>query len=74
MIVCSCRAVSDRELHRAAEAGRTLDEVVRATGATTDCGCCADTVARILTAPRACRPTPCPGCPGTEHAGSLAAA
>jgi len=70
MIVCSCRAVSDRELRRAVEAGRSLDEVVLLTGATTDCGCCAEVVERIVTAPRPCRSTPCPGCPGARHATS----
>ena len=48
MIVCSCRAVSDREIRMAAEAGRSLDEIVRVTGATTDCGCCAGAVERIV--------------------------
>ena len=65
MIVCSCRAVSDRELRMAAEAGRSLREIVGVTGATTDCGCCADTVERIVGAARPCRPAPCPGCPST---------
>jgi bacterioferritin-associated ferredoxin len=69
MIVCSCRAVSDRELHRAVESGRSLDEVVRLTGATTDCGCCAEEVERIVTAKRPCRSTPCAGCPSALHAG-----
>ena len=73
MIVCSCRAVSDRELRRAAEAGRSLEEVVRATGVTTDCGCCAEDVRRIMAPPRACRPVPCPGCTGERHAAHLAA-
>jgi len=76
MIVCSCRAVSDRQLHSAAVAGRSLAEVVRVTGATTDCGCCAESVARIISAPRPCRSTPCPGCPDAGHAesaGGLAA-
>ncbi|MEI7703455.1 MAG: (2Fe-2S)-binding protein [Deltaproteobacteria bacterium] len=48
MIVCSCRAVSDRELRRAAEAGRPLAEVLRVTGAGTDCGCCRASVERIV--------------------------
>jgi bacterioferritin-associated ferredoxin len=68
MIVCSCRAVSDRELHRAALAGRSLADVVRLTGATTDCGCCAEAVERIVSVPRPCRSTPCPGCPDVGHA------
>jgi bacterioferritin-associated ferredoxin len=77
MIVCSCRAVSDRELHRAVESGRSLDEVVRLTGVTTDCGCCAEEVERIVAAPRSCRATPCANCPGAGHAvhaGGLVAA
>ncbi len=64
MIVCSCRAVSDRELRSAAEAGCSLEEVVRTTGVTTDCGCCIDTVARLVHAEAAAAcPNPCPGCP-----------
>jgi len=63
MIVCSCRAVSDRELRMAAEAGRSLREIVRSTGATTDCGCCAESVERIVSSSRPCRAEPCTGCP-----------
>jgi bacterioferritin-associated ferredoxin len=63
MIVCSCRAVSDRELHMAAEAGRSLSDIVRVTGATTDCGCCTESVERIVATARPFRPAPCTGCP-----------
>ncbi len=63
MIVCSCRAISDRELKMASEAGRSLLEIVRSTGAGTDCGCCKEAVERIVTAARPCRPTPCADCP-----------
>ncbi len=63
MIVCSCRAVSDRELRMAAEAGRSLPDIVRVTGAGTDCGCCTETVERIVSTARPCRPAPCTGCP-----------
>jgi bacterioferritin-associated ferredoxin len=73
MIVCSCRAVSDREIVRAVESGRTLDEVVRLTGVTTDCGCCADEVERIVAARRPCRTTPCAGCPNAAHAANAGA-
>jgi bacterioferritin-associated ferredoxin len=48
MIVCSCRAVSD---------------IVRVTGAGTDCGCCTESVERIVATARPCRPAPCTGCP-----------
>jgi bacterioferritin-associated ferredoxin len=65
MIVCSCRAVSDRELRVAAEAGRSFKEIVRSTGAGTDCGCCAESVERIVAGARPCRPVPCTGCPST---------
>jgi bacterioferritin-associated ferredoxin len=68
MIVCSCRAVSDRELRMASEAGRPLAEIVRVTGATTDCGCCQESVERIVTAARPCRELPCAGCPNTAQA------
>ena len=65
MIVCSCRVVSDRELRMAAEAGRSLKEIVRSTGAGTDCGCCAESVERIVATVHPCRATPCTGCPNT---------
>ncbi len=58
MIVCSCRAVSDREIRMAAEAGRSLSEIVRSTGATTDCGCCAQAVERIVRISRPRRAAP----------------
>jgi bacterioferritin-associated ferredoxin len=75
MIVCSCRAISDREVRMAAEAGRSIDEIARITGATTDCGCCGDAVEAIVSAARPCRSTPCAGCPnaGHAHAAGLAA-
>ncbi len=67
MIVCSCRAISDREIRMAAEAGRSLAEIVRLTGATTDCGCCRESVERIVAAARPCRDVPCAGCPNAGH-------
>jgi bacterioferritin-associated ferredoxin len=75
MIVCSCRAVSDREIRAAAESGRSLSDIVRVTGAAADCGCCADSVERIVSAASPCRTTPCAGCPnaGHAHAAGLAA-
>lgn len=74
MIVCSCHSVSDRELRMAAEAGRSLGEIVQVTRATTDCGCCAESVERIVHDVRPCRDVPCAGCPnaGRVHAGIAA--
>jgi bacterioferritin-associated ferredoxin len=63
MIVCVCKAVSDRAIRAARDAGATTPALVAAaTGAGTSCGCCRDAVARILAEP--CRAAaPCPGCP-----------
>ncbi len=74
MIVCSCRVVSDRELRMAAEAGRSLREIVRVTGAGTDCGCCRVQVERIVHAARPCRDVPCAGCPSAAPANNGLAA
>jgi bacterioferritin-associated ferredoxin len=65
MIVCSCHAVSERELREAAHAGQTPDEIVSQTGAGSDCGCCAEAVADILSrAAGPCRGADaCHGCP-----------
>jgi bacterioferritin-associated ferredoxin len=50
--VCHCRAVSDREIREAVEAGhRTVEELGRSCGAGTDCGGCHDLLAD-LAAPR----------------------
>lgn len=53
MIVCVCHAVSDGELRAAVRAGRTREDVLRATGAGTGCGCCLPALARIAAAARA---------------------
>jgi bacterioferritin-associated ferredoxin len=65
MIVCSCRAISDRELREAAQAGLSHAEIVAQTGAGTDCGCCCEDVADILSrAAGTCRGADaCAGCP-----------
>ncbi len=63
MIVCLCRAVSDRAIRIAAAVGLTLAEIGRETGAGSDCGRCADAVARIAAEPGACKAEPCIGCP-----------
>ena len=70
MIVCSCRAVSDRSLREAAAHGLSHREVVARTHAGTDCGRCSKAVARIVA--ESSRPGPscegCVSCPG--HPGS----
>jgi bacterioferritin-associated ferredoxin len=51
VIVCHCRATSDREIRRAVRNGAvTLHEVSRACGAATGCGGCADAVHELITA------------------------
>lgn len=62
MIVCLCKAVSDRAIRTARDAGASTLEAVRvATGAGSGCGCCHGVVERILAEP--CRAVPCAGCP-----------
>ena len=49
MIVCVCRAVSDRQVRSAVSAGaRTLTEVGRRCGAGTGCGACRHQLARLI--------------------------
>jgi bacterioferritin-associated ferredoxin len=64
MIVCSCHAVSDRELRRLALDGLGEEEVVQRTGAGTSCGCCVSQVRELVAAERGgCgKSPPCPGC------------
>ncbi len=53
MIVCLCRAVSDRAIRAARDAGAgSIAAVGAATGAGTCCGCCRGTIAAILAEPR----------------------
>lgn len=77
MIVCCCRAVSDRAIRAARDAGaRTLEAVGAATGAGTCCGACHDTIGRILAEPlvelpRVARPGPAETVPLRIAAGKL---
>lgn len=49
MIVCSCHAVTDREIQRAARAGaRTPCQVAEMCGAGSSCGGCRETVHDLL--------------------------
>jgi bacterioferritin-associated ferredoxin len=53
VIVCLCRDVSDAKLRDVVRAGGSVEDVVRATGAGTDCGCCVEALERIAQAARA---------------------
>ena len=50
MIICSCKAVTDREIRAAAESGRarTPSQVARECGAGDGCGGCLETIRTIL--------------------------
>ncbi len=49
MIICVCKAISARELRARIDAGaRTLEQLARETGVTTDCGTCTATVLEML--------------------------
>lgn len=49
MIVCSCHAVTDREIQRAARAGaRTPCQIAEMCGAGSSCGGCRETVHDLL--------------------------
>lgn len=49
MIVCSCRAVSDRTVRAAIASGaETVDEVANRCGAGGQCGACWPSLARLL--------------------------
>jgi bacterioferritin-associated ferredoxin len=49
VIVCHCRATSDREIRRAVRNGAvTLHEVSRACGAASGCGGCAEAVHEVI--------------------------
>ena len=65
VIICICRAVSDRTVRAAASAGaRTVADVGRACGAGTGCGACRGQVAALLEDVRA-------GCPRVAARGPL---
>ena len=64
MIVCVCKGISDRAIRAALDAGATGAEAIAgATGAGTDCGCCRETIERMVTRAAPCASPPCPGCP-----------
>lgn len=53
MYVCGCRAVTDREVHEAVQAGaRSAAEVAERCGAGSRCGHCLDLVLAVVEASR----------------------
>ena len=53
MYVCGCRAVTDREVHEAVQAGaRSASEVAERCGAGSRCGNCIDLVLAVVEASR----------------------
>ncbi len=52
MIVCSCYAISDKELREAAASGVTLKEIEAEIGAGTECGVCRPDIVKIFAAQR----------------------
>ncbi|BDG07959.1 (2Fe-2S)-binding protein [Anaeromyxobacter paludicola] len=48
MIVCVCRAVSDRLIHELAAQGLSPEQVMARTGAGSCCGACRPTVSRLV--------------------------
>jgi bacterioferritin-associated ferredoxin len=74
MIVCLCHAVSDRTLQAEAAAGRTLAEIATSTGVGSDCGACAETVARLVSQPGPCQGEPCDACPRQAAVGGASRA
>lgn len=84
MIVCLCRAVTDRDVRAARARGAdTVETVASLTGAGTGCGCCRDVVAKILAEPldpagavaaargreTSCGPGRCAACPNRSAEG-----
>jgi bacterioferritin-associated ferredoxin len=67
VIVCICKSISDRVVRAARAAGAlTAEAIAAATGAGTSCGCCHDTIERMIAAP--CKAEPCAGCPNRAAA------
>ena len=60
MIVCHCRAVSDRTIRACARAGvTTVEGVAQMTGAAMGCGGCAELVEDVLEEEHGRRSDPC---------------
>jgi len=49
MIICICKAIGERTLREAIRAGaRSVEDLARTTGASTDCGTCGEHLIEIL--------------------------
>ena len=74
MVLCICRAVTDREIDAAVHAGaRSVDAVGACCGAGTDCGACREAIAqRIEDSCAACPRLGAPDCRSVP--GALASA
>jgi bacterioferritin-associated ferredoxin len=74
MVLCICRAVTDREIDAAVRAGaRSVDAVSACCGAGTDCGACRDAIeARIEDSCASCPRRHGPDC--RSASGALASA
>ena len=49
MIICVCKAIGEHALREAIRAGaRTIPELARKTGVTTDCGTCKEHIIELL--------------------------
>ena len=49
MYICICNAVTDSDIHRAAEDGvQSLEQLKMATGCSGNCGMCKDTAREVL--------------------------
>jgi bacterioferritin-associated ferredoxin len=73
MVLCICRAVTERQLEAAIEGGaHTLAEIAERLGAGSDCGCCRDEIEERLESRGPCGRA-CAGCPrGSVEVGSAA--
>lgn len=59
MLVCHCKGVSDRDVHRAIAAGACSPcEIARACGAGSVCGGCRPLLDELLDAPPSAKPPP----------------
>jgi bacterioferritin-associated ferredoxin len=73
MIICVCKAVGERTVREAIRAGaRSVAELAAATGASTDCGTCAEHLVELL-AEELTPPPPAAASPRPSHPSPLEA-